>query len=139
MYDPDLHVFVNDDEITGRQDLWRQINPVRRESLEPVLAANGEDEGTAVGYATVVRNEQTGQFRVWYACHSDGLVRQAVSADGRKYDRQGMALAGEFRGKVDNLGLVQRGPELGPWFQDAELAGFCFFSEGPGEGQPAGL
>ena len=44
MYDPNLHLFLDDSEITVRQDLYRMIHPVRRESLEPVLAPDPKEE-----------------------------------------------------------------------------------------------
>ena len=136
MYDPTLHLFVDDAEVMARQDLYRMTHPVRRESLEPVLTYDEKVEGNAIGYATVVRDPQTGQFRLWYSCHGDWLARLAVSEDGRNWQRKGVVLPDDARWSVDNLALTAVGPDADPWFADAQLAGFCYFS---GKIGPKGL
>ena len=40
MHDPNLHLFFDDDEIVVRQQLYRMIQSLRKETAEPVLAAN---------------------------------------------------------------------------------------------------
>ena len=136
MYDPNLHLFVDDTDVMARQDLYRMVHPVRRESLEPVLAQDENGEAKAIGYATVVRDEKTGLFRVWYSCHGDWQVRLAVSEDGRTWQRKGVVLPADARLSVDNLGLTTVGPDADPWFDGAQFAGFCYSK---GEVGPKGL
>jgi len=125
MYDPQLHLFLNDDEIVVRDRLYRMTQPLRKETAEPVLAANGEDEGTAIGYATAVYHPDARQFGLWYMAHQDCRIRHAVSDDARNWTRHGIVIADpEFQ--CDNLALAATGKRLAPWFADANLVGYAF-------------
>jgi hypothetical protein len=126
VYDPDLHLFVDESEISLRQHVDRLVHPVRRESLGPVLSPNGEDEGTAIGYATAVCDHEDGMLKLWYMCHCDSVVRLAVSRDGLEWERRGRAVAEDAR--IDNLALTTVGPEADGWFAGAELAGYGYCS-----------
>ena len=95
MYDPDLHLFFDDREMTIRQNLYRMIQTARRESIQPVLKAAESGEGSSLGYATTVHDAESGEYRMWYGNHGDGLVRHAVSADGRSWERCGLAMPEE--------------------------------------------
>ena len=103
MHDPDLHLFVGESGVSLRQHLYRMVHPARRESLGPVLPANGEDEGTAIGYASAVRDAASGAFRMWYMCHADMELRLAVSEDGRTWERRGPAVVGEGRYGIEDV------------------------------------
>jgi hypothetical protein len=131
MYDPDLHLFMDSTEITATQNLHRRVTPLRRESLEPVLEANGADEGTAIGYATAMLDAETSEYRLWYMTHQDYRIRLAVSADARTWTRRGSACD---EVQMDNLGLVPLGPSVDPWFADARLAGFGYCTGGGASG-----
>ncbi len=131
MYDPDLHLFVNDDEILGRLHLPRMVHTLRREGTGAVLAPNGEDEGSGIGYASVARDDETGQFRLWYSTHDDMFVRWAVSDDARSWRKCGFATSDDQRGRVDNLGVARVGPDVAPWFGGAKFVGFCYGSKWP--------
>jgi hypothetical protein len=126
MHDPHLRLFLNDRDIALRQGLHRMIHPVRREETAPVLAADGQEEGTGIGYASVVRDPRSGLSRIWYSCHVDDLARLAVSEDGTNWLRQGPAVVDGHRFRIDNLALVPVGPEADGWFKDAQLAGFAY-------------
>ncbi|MBN1943159.1 MAG: hypothetical protein JW849_07680 [Phycisphaerae bacterium] len=126
MYDPDLHLFLDDSEILTRIHLPRLTQTLRRESLEPVLRPDGGDEGTGIGYAFCLRDAETGEYRLWYTCYSDGMVRLAVSRDGREWAKQGCALPGSAGIRVDNLTLAGKADTADDWFADAQYVGVCF-------------
>ena len=140
MHDQYLHLFVDDRETSMRQHLQRMVQPVRRESTGPVLQANGQDEGTVIGYATVVRNAQSGVFSMWYLSQVDRAVRLAVSDDGMTWQRRGPAAVDGQRLLMDNLAMVPVSPEADPWFSESELAGYgyCLGSK-EDESAPRGL
>jgi hypothetical protein len=127
MYDPQLHLFINDDEIAVRQDMYRMVQKPRRETVQPLLTADGKAEGTAIGYSCVVRDPADGQYRLWYAVHEDGLVRLAVSRDGLTWTKKGVVLPEERSGRCDNQAMVPVGRRVDPFFRGAKLAGFCYF------------
>ena len=126
MRDHDLHLFVDDREISLREALYHMFHPVRRESIRPVLPANGQDEGPGIGYATVVRDPQSGVFRIWYVCDVDSMVRLAVSEDGMAWERLGLAVVDGQRFLMDNLALVPVSPEADPWFSGSKLVGYGY-------------
>jgi hypothetical protein len=132
MFDPDLHLFVNEEEISLKQRMYRMIHPVRREEFDPVLSPNGEDEGTAIGYASVVRDEENGVYRMWYMCHADSKLRGAVSEDGREWERRGGMVVNEEQFALDNMALVELGPDVDEWFEGAKLVGYGY---GKGSGK----
>ncbi len=139
MYDPDLHLFGSDDEIVIRERLYRMTQTVRKETAGPVLAANGEDEGTAIGWSTVVYDREACEFKVWYVPHQDTRIRLAVSKDCLQWSRRGMAVPDGPVRKCDALGLVDVGRSVDRWFGDARLLGFCYLAGAdPGWGD-AGL
>ena len=130
MYDPDLHLFASDDEVSLANRLHRMVHSVRRESLGPVLAPDGKEEGTALGYAAVRRDAGTGRFSLWYMSHNDRGARLAVSADGREWTRRGFAFPDRPELCVDNLGVAPVGRRVAPWFQGATCLGFAFCKTG---------
>ncbi|MDP6439656.1 MAG: hypothetical protein QGH74_08485 [Candidatus Brocadiia bacterium] len=106
---------------------------LRKETAGPVLAANGTDEGSAIGYASAVLDPDTRQFGLWYMAHRDGRIRLAVSDDARRWSRRGFAMADPECG-YDNLGFETAGKRLDPWFGDAGLVGFGYRHRGPAPG-----
>lgn len=140
MHDPYLHTFIDESEVTLKQQLYRMVHPARRESLEPVLPANGQDEGTAIGYAAAVRPEPDGPFLLYYMCHGDGRLRLARSGDGRKWERRGAALTEPDQYAVDNMAVVPVGRGADPWFCGACRAGYVYCRGSKTEGgAPRGL
>ena len=137
MHDPDLHLFVHERGVSLRQNLYRMVHPMRRESLHPVLPAGGGAEGTAIGYATAVRDADSGEYRMWYMTHADHAIRLATSSDGLEWERRGPAVEDGERFSIDNLALMPVGPDADPWFARARLAGYVYCN-GP-EGTPRGL
>ena len=130
VHDPDLHLFLDDREITVRQNLHRMPQTARRESTEPVLTATGPEEGSGLGYATTVRDGASGEYRIWYGNHGDAQVRHAVSADCRTWERRGRAMPAEEDWRCDNLAIVPRGKRLDPSLEGAALVGYAYGTGG---------
>ena len=137
MHDPNLHLFAHERQVSLRQNLYRMVHPMRRESLDPVLPADGGAEGTAIGYATVVRDADSGEFRMWYMTHADHVVRLAVSSNAMAWERRGPVVEHGERFSIDNLALMPVGPDADPWFCEARLAGYAYCN-GP-QDTPRGL
>ncbi|MBN1555342.1 MAG: hypothetical protein JXA11_11395 [Phycisphaerae bacterium] len=135
MFDPDLHLLLDDSEIVTRIHLPRMTQTVRRESLEPVVQPDGKDEGTAIGYACCRRDAESGEYRLWYNSHRDLQYRLAVSRDGRTWKKQGFVFPDSTRARIDNLILVETAATVNEWFAGAKLvgAGYCngFENENP--------
>ena len=108
MRDPDLYLFLDDDEILARNDLPRLMHTVRRESAEPVLQALGPDED-GIGYSCVVREEGTGLLKLWYRTRA-GQVKLAVSEDGVTWERRGGAVVGVDSYMLNCYSLCPVGP-----------------------------
>ena len=49
MYDPDLHLFITDDEIFAIRDLKPMMQTWRKDEIRAVLSPDGAEEGTAIG------------------------------------------------------------------------------------------
>lgn len=87
MYDPALKLFLDDEGLLVRERLYRQSQRLHREAADAVLAANGEDEGSGIGYSSVLYDETSRQFKLWYLPHKDYLPRLAVSEDAQRRRR----------------------------------------------------
>ena len=132
MYDPDLHLFITDDEILARRNLDRMVQTLRRESHQPVLGATGEAGDEPFGYTGLTRDNQTGQFKAWICSQATGEVRLAISDDNCATWKS----AGSVDANVRNLGvggitLLPAGPEVDDWFVGATYVGYCMFGEAP--------
>lgn len=127
-YDLDLHLFVTDDGIFAIKHLIPMVQTWRKDHIGPVLSADGKGEGTAIGYATALRDPQDGLFRVWYTPHTDALIRLAVSEDGLSWTRRGIVMDGWPPGRVDNLHVSLPTDDVDPWFRGARFVGTAFFS-----------
>jgi hypothetical protein len=95
--------------LRSKQSVTRVIHPAKK--LEhPVLEAdmpweglkkNGIDDRRVNIYGTVLRDEKTGAFRMWYA--DPGSVLYATSQDGIHWERTNLKIRGETN--VTNLHL----------------------------------
>lgn len=139
LYDPDLYLFVNDDHVMLSAGLTRVLQPLRRESSEPVLLPDSNEDGTAVGYSTVARDWQTNELKLWYLNYTDWRLRLAVSQDhGKSWKRRGLAIALPGNWGIDNASVAPVGPKVDPWFAGAKFVATAFFNRPP-EGYPAGI
>jgi hypothetical protein len=99
LHDPKLHLFVDSGEI---QDIWRfqrVLNLAERYQAEPVLVADRPWEGLGVIRPTVMRDEASGRFRMWYQTYnrqfSDPyrwMVCYAESSDGVRWEKPDLGL-----------------------------------------------
>ena len=127
-YDPDLHLFITDDEIFAIKHLRPMVQTLRKETMGPVLRPDGKEEGTAIGYATAIRDPQDGLLRMWYTPHTDALIRLATSEDGLCWTKHGVVMDGWPEGRVDNLHVSLPTDDVDPWFRGARFVGTAFFS-----------
>ncbi len=127
MHDPHLHLFINDSEILARSDLHRMVQPLRKEHGNPVLTPNQKDEGTAIGYSSMLHDPHDNRYKLWYMAHEDGLIRLATSPDAVNWTRCGFATADEFQTRCDNLGLAPVGKRVDPFFKNARFVGFAYY------------
>jgi len=139
MYDPDLYLFINDDGILARNDLHRMVQTLRREQAAPVFSAN-QEEGTAIGYSSVTYDSESGQFCLWYTAMNDGQLHLATSEDCQTWSRHGKIDNGlEQQPRLDGVCLAPVGPDVDPWFEEAQLLGVCMFTEPLGPDSPGGI
>ncbi|MBI5688909.1 MAG: hypothetical protein HZC55_02340 [Verrucomicrobia bacterium] len=100
---PDTELFVDDVRIARRTDVVRKIVPARR-LARPVLEPDRPwERGAAVRiYGSVLRDEATGEFRMWYS------RQYATSPDGIRWTKPGLDVE-EFAGQRTNFVLPQGG------------------------------
>ena len=117
MYDPDLHLFVDDDRIHQIINLRRMLNQPAY-APEPVVQGDAEWElGCGiVAWGSVIR-EEGGRLRLWYLLN-DYPNRQvanayAESSDGIHWEKPDLGLI-EWRGTKRNNLYFQFPPELAP-------------------------
>jgi hypothetical protein len=140
MHDPDLHLFISDDEIFAIRHLKPMVQTWRKDGIEPVLVPDGAEEGTGIGYASAIRDPEDDRIKLWYSTHSDALIRLAVSEDGRSWTKHGVVMDGWPKGTVDNLHVTVPTEEVDLWFRNARFVGTAYF--GPTErekGYEAGI
>ncbi len=138
MHDPDLHLFLTDDEILARRDMPRMVQTLQRSFTEPVLAPNPQTEGTAIGYSSVAQDPKTGQYKLWYLARMNRL-RVAVSADLVHWRRRPPLKQRAAKASADNVALAPVGPDVDPWFQGARFVGYTLCNEQPTPKDPAGV
>ncbi|NQU12009.1 hypothetical protein HQ590_14540, partial [bacterium] len=102
---------VDDALLAATRGLTRRFHPAVKRQPNPVVAQTEPWEGTYLAPITVVRDDQAGQWRMWY--NSLGKVRQggqtghrdlihcAVSGDGIQWEKRRLGLI-EVDGSRDN-------------------------------------
>lgn len=137
-HDPDLYLFVNDDHVLLSAGLARVLQPLRRESSEPVFLPDPVEDGTAIGYSTVAFDRQMNELKLWYLNYTDWRLRLAASKDhGKTWIRRGQAITLPGNWGIDNASVVAVGPGVDPWFAGARFVGIAYFNRPP-EGFPSG-
>lgn len=136
MYDPYLHVFLNDSGTMLRQDLIRMVQTLRKEGDMPIFTADGKEEGTGLGYASV-RRDADGAYTMWYCPHGKEELKEtifrprvAVSKDGWQWSRHGMVFESNPEIRVDNMGIEEVGNRVGSFFQGAQALGYAYMTQG---------
>ena len=108
MHDPDLHLFVDDDEVASARHLTRVLNRPRRRAA-PVVPADRPWEGGRVQAWGSVIQEPDGRLRLWYLGFPNdrplGWKRlcfcYAESRDGIHWDKPDLGLEA-WHGRRDN-------------------------------------
>ncbi len=94
-------LFVDSVMIRSKQGVTRVVHPAKKRE-QPVLTAempwevrtkDGVIDKRLNIYGTVLRDEKTGSFRMWYA--DPGSVLYATSTDGIQWERPNLKVAGE--------------------------------------------
>ncbi len=96
-------LFVDDACVASRENVVRTVHPGQK-FPQPVLQADvpweGNDQDSRVYvYGTVLRDDTTGLFRMWYNCGSKLLL--ATSDDGLHWQRPNLGLV-EYQGDRNN-------------------------------------
>lgn len=104
LYDPGLHLFVDDREVRFMQQVNRKW-PAPHIHDGPVLAADYPFEITAGG-GTVIYDESVNKFRCWYMTmgqppHDQFVISYAESNDGIRWMKPNLGLF-EWQGRKEN-------------------------------------
>jgi hypothetical protein len=104
------HLFLDDYLIAAKEHVTRTTYPAVKSNANPVLWPKEEWEGkVAVIYGSVVRDEATGRYRMWY--HGGQGVSYAESEDGVAWTKPGLGLF-KIDGHDTNV-VIRRGAEDG--------------------------
>lgn len=76
------HLFVDDFLVAETSNVRRRVNPPRRDPAIGNPLITGREDHCVGPYMTVIRDPQTGRFRIWYNVykekHKDGTARFAI-------------------------------------------------------------
>ena len=104
----DTQIFVDDELIASKQAVVRRAHACKK-LPEPVMAPeetweqDGDDRRIYV-YGTVLRDDETGQFRLWYNRGHRTLL--AISEDGVKWERPRLGVCESAGSKENNVVLA---------------------------------
>ncbi|NIA15258.1 MAG: hypothetical protein GWP08_14405 [Nitrospiraceae bacterium] len=68
---PGPHLFVDDFLIESSANIERVVNVPRRDASVPNPIVTGKEDGCFQPYMTILRDGQTGRFRLWYGHHTE--------------------------------------------------------------------
>ena len=91
--DPGPHLFIDDFLIAEMRNVRRIMNTPQRDAAIPNPVVTGKDDGNFQPYLSVMRDEATGGFRLWYGHRTDDMqtARQRLgymeSGDGIHWQR----------------------------------------------------
>ena len=109
MYDPHLHLFVDDLEVDASWNVTPTIGRPERRSHDPIMTADRPWEGRGVGMdLSILKDETTGGFRMWYRSFDydsptgdQVLLNYAESDDGINWNKPNLGQI-EFGGNTNN-------------------------------------
>jgi len=90
---PGPHLFLDEFLIESSSNVARRVNVPRRDPPIPNPLVTGKEDGCFQPYLTVLRDPQTGRFRLWYGVHTEDYntsrshVGYLESADGIQWIR----------------------------------------------------
>ncbi len=88
---PGPHLFVDEHLIESAEGLTRRVVPPQRDLGGPVIT--GKEDGCFQPYMTVLRDDKTGRFRIWYGARTEdrnasrSRIAYMESDDGIKWQR----------------------------------------------------
>ncbi len=102
-YDPELHLFINDKEVSARTGLIRVIQFFKKEGDSPVIVGDRPWEGSALAYPTVLHDPVDGNYKLWYTTHKNLRVCLAVSDAGIEWEKPGLDIENQPDGMTTNI------------------------------------
>ncbi|MEX0727115.1 MAG: hypothetical protein WD065_12640 [Planctomycetaceae bacterium] len=115
-------LFVDDELIASMDGIERRINPAKKHPANPLIVPDKPWEGSNVFFQFVLRDEETGKFRMWYSCSPaftlpDGkrapwMGCYAESDDGVHWEKPNLGLH-EVEGSRENNVLISDGGFFG--------------------------
>lgn len=96
---PGAHLFIDDYLIERSENLTRCVNVPSRDPAIPNPLVTGKEDGCFQPYLTVLRDERTGRFRLWYGRRTDDFntsrsrIGYMESTDGVHWQRPHRVLA----------------------------------------------
>ena len=126
MYDPNLHLLADDDEVMHHWHLTREIGRPARAFDRPLIEADRPWEGDQVHcWGTVIRDPSDGLFKMWYQTwdfnlvaantESQSVVCYAQSRDGISWEKP-VLRATSYRGSLDH-NVVYSADDLGAGYR----------------------
>lgn len=131
---PGPHLFIDDFYVAAAEGVTREVQPPVRDGSLPNPIVTGKGDGCFQPYMTILRDEGTDRFRLWYGRHTEdsnasrSLVGYLESPDGIHWERPARTL--EMPGPIQfGVSVVDRGPAYaGParryafgWYMDGGL------------------
>ena len=110
LYDPGLHLFVDDAEVQDHPGFVRRVQQAARAQTEPVLLADRPWEGSAVQmWGSVLYDHEDHLLKMWYFTHGPAgagneaqkYICYATSTDGVKWDKPELGVF-PFQGSTAN-------------------------------------
>ena len=115
---PVMHPLCFQDLIEHGTGILRRVLPARKDEANPVIEPERPWEGRGIGYVSVIREPDTGLWRMWYGCNAEG-VSPADGTSGR-----GVAYA------ESDDGAHWRRPELGKYeFEGSRANNICHLGQ----------
>ena len=125
--DPHLHLCLGDEEIDSLAGVTRLINPMRRESLEPVLRPDRPWEMGQVVPRRVLHDPADGLYKCWYLGATSNEpspcrygTGYATSPDGRAWEKPALDVMRDGDGSPTNIVDLPRDSNarlLFPWLE----------------------
>ncbi len=148
--DSSRQLFVDDELVASLAGVTRRINSPRKHPRNPLVVPDRPWEGDDCFFQTVLRDERSGRFRMWYSGRPKHLLESgkradwptcyAESADGIHWDKPVLRLHAIGGSRENNVvipdgsvfGLMHRPDEPDPRLRFRALA--LRFQNEPGEG-----
>jgi hypothetical protein len=114
---PGPHLFLDEFLIESSSNVARQVNVPNRDPAIPNPIVTGKEDGCFQPYMTVLRDSQTGKFRLWYGAHTADF-NSSRSHLGYLESRDGIAWLRHHRVLPDaapiqfGVSVLDEGPEF---------------------------